>query len=382
MVFMSFLMHRQCRTTLDCVPAQTCNKETFRCERNITLYTLDSADWSQDYSSSATIRTGDAVSTAGFMALEVGSSGSGDGSDLTLQAGPTEDSDADGGDVLIKAGDVAASAFTRVFIPTGTGGNIGMLSGASPSGTSGDIGIMSAASASTGNVMVATGDATGGSSGAVMLQSGDASGGSGGDVSIAVGSGTDATGGKVSISAGDTSDSTGTGGAVEVLAGTGGASGTGGSVEISGGDGLTGGDVVISGGDGTDTDGDLVLGVSNTESISIGNTGVDVDISGNVTLAAGSTLQFPGGTSPNGAKISGIFSGTGTIPLTQPSQTSQASVVFDNSISLDVFFCSASTEFQVVGTGFAGNTVSVNVTSQIGTATTGNVTCIVYDLSA
>jgi hypothetical protein len=378
-IFLSFLPYRQCRTTLDCVPAQVCNKKTFRCERNITLYTLDSADWSEDYSSSVTLRTGDAVNTAGFMTLEVGTSGSGDGSDLTLQAGPTEDTAANGGDVIIKAGDVAASAITRVLLPTGTGGNIGMLSGASPSGTSGDIGIMSAASASTGNVMLATGDATGGSSGAIMLQSGDATGGSGGDVSIAVGSGTDVTGGKVSISAGDTTDSKGTGGAVEVLAGTGGASGTGGSILLNGGSGFTGGDVVINGGDGTDTDGDVVIGASNTDSISIGGSGVDVSIAGTVTLTAGSTLQFPGVSSA--AKINGIYIATNEIPSSSPDEERVIFVTFGVS-GINFASCSASAPFEVTGYGFRPNgQAGVRVVNRGVNSRSGTATCLGYVLT-
>lgn len=321
-LFSEMTDRRQCRTTLDCVPAQVCNKETHRCERNITLYTLDSADWSEDYSSSATIRTGDAVTTAGYMTFEVGTSGAGDGSDLTLLAGSTSETTANGGDVVVKAGDVEASA--RASLPTGSGGDVSITSGASVvGGFSGKVAISSAASSATGDVLVETGDASKGNSGDVMLLTGDAVKGAGGNISIIVGSGDAALGGQVTIAAGESTAAAGIGGDVIVSGGAG--VQTGGSVAISGGNSDTdGGDLDIISGQGPETSGtiDLTTGDSkSTGAIGIVTGTANGGPSGGITLKTGAATGGAAGdidisVSPsdesNGGEVT-IVAGTSTV---------------------------------------------------------------------
>lgn len=278
---------------MDCVPAQVCNKETYRCERNIYLYTLDSADWDEDFSSSATIRTGDAVDTAGFITIEVGTSGSGDGSDLTLLAGdvdPANGALGDGGDVIIQ-------------------------SGSSSTASSGGVSISSDASVSSGGISMQTGKASGGDSGPIDITSGDATV-SAGDITIQVGTSGDGDGGDLILSAGDVdiveSRAMGDGGDVIIQSGSS-ASGSSGSVSISSevsastgavsvqtGAASTGdsGPLELTTGDAEGSSGDIVVAAGGATS----GSGGGVEIAGGQTDSAnepGGAVNILGGNAPN-----------------------------------------------------------------------------------
>ncbi|KAI8109437.1 hypothetical protein M9434_000719 [Picochlorum sp. BPE23] len=306
----------QCRTTLDCVPAQVCNKETYRCERNIFLYTLDSEDWDEDFSSYATIRTGDAVDTAGFITIEVGTSGSTEGSNLTLLAGdvdPANDALGVGGDVVIQSGSSSTGSSGAVDISSDdslSSGGISMRTGKASNGDSGPIEITTGnATVSAGDILVQVGTSGDGDGGDLILLAGDAdivenrALGDGGDVIIQSGSSADKSSGSVAISS-EASPSTGTvsvqtgdastgdsgplelttgdaeesSGSILVVAGEA-TSGSGGDVTIAGGktnaDDETGGFVTISGGEGPNNEGGSVVIVGGD-----GVAGGDVTING------------------------------------------------------------------------------------------------------
>ena len=419
-----------------------CNKETYRCERNIYLYTLDSADWDEDFSSSATIRTGDAVDTAGFITIEVGTSGSGDGSDLTLLAGdvdPANGALGDGGDVIIQSGSSSTASSGGVSISTDasvSSGGISMQTGKASGGDSGTIDITSGdATNSAGGITIQVGTSGDGDGGDLILSAGDVdivesrAMGDGGDVIME--SGSSATGssgsvsirsdaskasGSVSVETGDAS--TGDSGAIELTTGDAGqssggislsagaaTSGSGGNIEIFGGETASanerGGGVNIFGGDAPNSDGGFVFiqggsgkaggsvfvnGGGPDGRVIIGPTteqinigNQDAEIAVTGAVTLDGSLTFPGDT---GVTLFGIYKGSSELTPIAADETLTIEVPVPGTFSGDIATCSVTPSDAQVGFNYiqVGDGQVTVQARNYGDQDEITVTCLVHDL--